>query len=299
MNKRAVLLYNPLSGNRKVVLNLDYIISRLQKMGYMVSLYRSMSKDGIENYIKEHITDDNTDLILISGGDGTLNTCANGMMAKGLNIPLAILPLGTCNDLAYTLRIPENVKDALDIIEQGRVEKIDIGKVNNRYFINVCNMGMFSEISHTTDMELKKSIGRLAYYIKGLEKIADYKPMDLEITVDDLTLQNKYVLVLIFNGKRAGGFDKLAKYASVQDGVFDIVCIKDVLIHEIPILFFKVLQGEHFNDPRVDYVKGENIKIMSKDGQEDIIVDIDGEEGPGFPLEVKIIKHGLSVFLPA
>lgn len=298
MSKRAVLLYNPMSGNRKVLLNLDYIINRLQKMGYTVSMYRSMSKGGIEEYIINNITNDNTDLILISGGDGTVNCCVNGMMKKGLTIPLGILPLGTCNDLAYTLRIPEDIKGSLDIIEQGNVEKIDLGKVNNRYFINICNMGMFSEISHTTDLELKKSLGRLAYYIKGIEKITDYKPMNLEITIDGITLEDMYVLVFVFNGKRAGGFDKLAKHANVQDGMFDIICIRDVLMHEIPVLFLKVLQGEHFNDQRVYFVKGKNISIVCKDGQDDIIVDIDGEEGPDFPLEINIIEGALNVYIP-
>lgn len=298
MGKRAVLLYNPMSGDRKVLLNLDYIITRLQKMDYIVSMYRSMDKGGIENYIINHITNDNTDLILISGGDGTLNGCINGMMLKELTIPLAILPLGTCNDLAYTLRIPEDIKGALDVLQEGNLEKIDLGKVNDRYFVNVCNMGMFSEISHTTDLEMKKNLGRLAYYIKGIEKITDYKPMSLEITIDGVTLQNKYVLFFAFNGKRAGGFDKLAKNASIQDGMFDIIGIQDVQFHEIPGLFFKVLNGEHFNDQKVDFVKGQSIRIECTDDQNNIVVDIDGERGPVFPLEISIIKDGLNVYVP-
>ena len=97
----------------------------------------------------------NTDLILISGGDGTLNEGINGLCASGQKIPVVILPFGTANDFAYSANIPNTIEGVMDVIEKGEPHYVDIGKVNDRYFINVCNMGLFSSISHIVDQDLK------------------------------------------------------------------------------------------------------------------------------------------------
>lgn len=295
--KQAVLLYNPKAGNRQIINSLDYITERLQTMGYELKLYRSESKGAITQYIINHIDEDSVDLILISGGDGTINECINGLATKQKVIPVAILPLGTANDFAHTALIPEDVKQALDLVEQGNTKFVDVGKVNDKYFINVCNMGLFSGVSHVIDLELKKKFGKLAYYVKGFEELQNYQAMELEINTDEQSLTGKYILVLIFNGKGAGGFMKLAKHASITDGVFDIVCIKEVELYEIPRLFLKVLQGEHLEEPNVDYLTSSWINIKCNNQNKQFITDIDGEEGPDFPLEISVVPNLFKVYL--
>lgn len=297
--KKAVLVYNPKAGNRQIVRYLDYIIKRIQDMGYELRCYRSPAKGSIETYVKTHVNKQNTDIILVSGGDGTINECINGLADKLLDIPMGILPLGTANDFASSIGISQDIKEALDCIQQGNPQYVDIGKVNNRYFVNVCNMGLFSSVSHVIDLELKKNFGKLAYYVKGFEELQNYKLMDLTITTESKSLQNKYLLVLIFNGTSAGGFKNLAKYASVNDGLFDTVAIKDIPLAEIPRLFLKILQGEHFDDPNVDYIKSKQLIInCSNDSEKDFVTDIDGEEGPDFPLIVDNISNRFRIFIP-
>lgn len=296
--KNAVLLYNPKAGNRQIQSQIDYIAERMQKMNYALRLYRSPMKGSITEYIQEYVSEQNTDLILISGGDGTLNECVNGLAQKQLDIPLAILPLGTANDFAYSAHIPNDIEGALDLIEIGELRYVDIGKVNDRYFINVCNMGLFSGISHIIDLELKKKFGKLAYYVKGIEELQNYQAMQLKVHIHDQIIENEYVLVLIFNGKAAGGFTKLAKDANIEDGVFDFIGIKKVEIHEIPLLFLKVLQGEHLKDPNIDYFISDQIKIECRNAERQFITDIDGEEGPDFPLHIEVKKKWIRMYLP-
>ncbi|MEG0013135.1 MAG: YegS/Rv2252/BmrU family lipid kinase [Cellulosilyticaceae bacterium] len=296
--KKAILLYNPKAGNRQIVTHLDYISKRVQSMGYELRLYRSEGQGAIENYIIENITQDNSDMILVSGGDGTLNEAINGLAKKELDIPIGILPLGTANDFAHTAGITMSIRGALDVIEEGIVESVDIGKVNNKYFVNVCNMGLFSGVSHVIDLELKKNFGKLAYYIKGIEELHNYQSMDLIITSQEKVIQGKYVLVLIFNGKGAGGFNKLAKNASITDGKFDVVCIKDVGLYEVPRLFLKVLQGDHLDDPNVDYIVTSKIEIECCNEENEFIIDIDGEVGPQFPLNIEVISNQFKFYLP-
>ena len=199
MNKEAILLYNPKAGHRTIKFQIDTIVQHLQEMNYNLRLYRSASPGDIKTYIIESITAENTDLILIAGGDGTINECITGMGVKGIDIPILILPVGTANDFANSAGIPNKIEEVLDLINKGKLQYVDIGKVNDKYFVNVCNMGLFSGVSHTVDLEMKKRFGRLAYYAKGLEEVQSYQAMSMTITTDTDVLNEKYILVLVHN----------------------------------------------------------------------------------------------------
>lgn len=299
MNKQAILLYNAYAGHRTIVFELDKITEKLQKLGYDVRFHRSEASGDIKAYIKEYVTLENTDLILVSGGDGTVNECISGMCAKELDIPLMILPLGTANDFATSAGIPGQVEECLDLLTDGHLSYVDIGKANEQYFINVCNMGLFSGVSHNVDPELKKKFGRLAYYFKGIEEIQNYQAMDITLTADDEVLEDQYLLILVFNGKGAGGMLKLAKYAEITDGKFDVVCIKNLNIFEMPALMFKVLQGEHLKDVNVDYLTSSSIKIECHNQAENhFVTDVDGEAGPDLPMEIQVISNKIRIYLP-
>lgn len=295
--KKAILMYNPKAGNRQIINLVDHIAERLQELGYELRLYRSQSKGSIRKYIVDHLEEKELDLIIVSGGDGTINEVVNGMMQKEIDIPILVLPLGTANDFAYSAHIPNDIEEALNLIECGETKYVDIGKVNNQYFINVCNMGLFSGISHIVDLELKKKFGKLAYYVKGFEELQNYQAMDLEIELPDIKIRGDYILILVFNGKAAGGFTRLAKNASIEDGEFDIIGIKKVEIHDIPMLFLKVLQGEHLTDPNIDYWVTNRVNIRCYNEEKNFVTDVDGEEGPKFPLSIEAKQNLLRFYL--
>lgn len=299
MRKQAILLYNAYAGHRVIVNELDRITERLQELGYDLRLHRSTAPGDIKSYILAHVDKAHTDLVLISGGDGTVNECISAMCEKELDIPLMILPLGTANDFANSAGIPSNVDECLDLIADGQLNYIDIGKANEKYFINVCNMGLFSGVSHTVDIELKKKFGRLAYYFKGLEEIQNCQAMDITLTVDDEELHDQYLLILVFNGKGAGGMLNLAKNAEIADGKFDVVCIKNLKLFEMPALMLKVLQGVHLKDVNVDYLTGSHIKIECHNQEDNhFVTDVDGEAGPSLPMEIEVLSHRIKVYLP-
>lgn len=297
--KQAILLYNAYAGHRMIVNELDKITEKLQELGYDLRLHRSRTVGDIKAYTKAYINKNNTDLILVSGGDGTINECISAMCSKNLDVPLLILPLGTANDFATSAGIPTQVEDCLELINKGKLTYIDVGQANERYFINVCNMGLFSGVSHTVDPELKKKFGRLAYYFKGLEEIQNCQAMDVTLRVDDEVLHDQYLLILVFNGKGAGGMLKLAKNADITDGKFDVVCIKNVKLFDMPSLMFKVLQGEHLKDSNVDYLTGSHIQIECHNQEMNhFITDVDGETGPELPMEIRVLQNKIRVYLP-
>ena len=299
MRKQAILLYNAYAGHRNIVGELDRITERLQELGYDLRLHRSIAPGDIRTYILQNVEIERTHLILVSGGDGTVNECVSAMCEKELDIPLMILPLGTANDFANSAGIPSNVEECLDLITNGHLDYIDIGKANEKYFINVCNMGLFSGVSHTVDPESKKKFGRLAYYFKGIEEIQNYQAMDITLTVDDEKLHDQYLLILVFNGKGAGGMLNLAKNAEIADGKFDVVCIKNLKLFEMPALMLKVLQGVHLKDVNVDYLTGSKIKIECHNHEANqFVTDVDGEAGPSLPMEIEVLARKVRVYLP-
>lgn len=298
--KKAILLYNAYAGHRTVVSELDNIINLVQEQGYEIRMHRSRAAGDFRKYIKKFITEKNTDLIIVSGGDGTLNECISAMCKKGIDIPILLLPLGTSNDFANAAGISANVTEALGLLESGKLTYVDIGEVNgDSYFINVCDMGLFSGISHSIDPEMKKKFGRLAYYYKGIEEIQNFEAMDITITTEDQVLNDKYVLILVFNGTGAGGLYNLAKNADIQDGLFDIVCIKDLKLFDAPALMFRVLQGEHLKDPHVDYLTGSKISIVChNENLETFVTDVDGEAGPSLPMDIQVLQNKIRIYLP-
>lgn len=298
MNKEALLLYNPCSGHKEVLLNLDYITSRIQGMGYNLKIYRSRFSGSIEKYIIEKVDDVNTDMIIISGGDGTINECVNGMMKKKLNIPLGILPLGTSNDFAHTLGIPSKLPLALDLINDNHLSYIDVGKANEKFFINVFSMGVFSAVSQNININVKNKFGRLAYYAKGFDAIQNYEAMHLEVISAEASFSDKFFLILVFNGKGAGGFMKLASGADISDGLFDVICFKDVYFYDIPPLFLQVLQGDHLDNPHVIYFKANQLIIKNGISDKAYCTDVDGEKGPNLPLDICVLPNVLKVYVP-
>ena len=292
--KKVNFLYNPNAGSKRIQASVDTVIRKFQEAGFIMSIYRSMAKGDMADYIQKYVTDENTDLLVISGGDGSVNEVVNAVMKKGLKIPLGLLPLGTANDFSTLIGMPQNIEDACDAILKMEVKPIDVGCVNGTYFVNVCSAGLFTSVSHDIDIGLKNKFGKMAYYVKGIEQLQSYQPMYLEFETPEGKREEKVSLFLIFNGKSAGGFDKLGKYALIDDGLLDLVIIKAVAVHEILPLYIRVLQGEHLHDSNVVYMQVPSVNITCLT-DECTVSDIDGEEGPEFPLQVSVIRHQLSV----
>ncbi|MDZ5038486.1 diacylglycerol kinase family protein, partial [Clostridium perfringens] len=115
--------------------------------------------------------DNNYYYILIAGGDGTIDNVVNAMAKSGISIPIGILPVGTANDFGKFLGMPSDIGKACKQILSSEVTSVDLGSINDKYFVNVASTGLFTDVSQKTDVNLKNTIGKLAYYLKGLEEL--------------------------------------------------------------------------------------------------------------------------------
>ena len=287
---KVKFIYNPYSGENLILSKLDKVISLHQEAGYTIVPYRITAGEDVGVALND-IKDGNYKYILIAGGDGTVDSVVNAMAKSGISLPIGILPVGTANDFSKFLGMPSDVEEACKQILSSEVKSVDLGSINDKYFVNVASTGLFTDVSQKTDVNLKNTIGKLAYYLKGLEELPNFRKLHVDISSKEVEFNGEMYLLLVFNGATAGNFN-LATKADACDGLLDIIMFKAVQIYELLPLFIKVLKGEHLDSNKVLYFKTDYLKVEC---HEDIVTDIDGEKGPDFPLEIKCIKGGLKI----
>ncbi|MGL5348805.1 MAG: YegS/Rv2252/BmrU family lipid kinase [Peptostreptococcaceae bacterium] len=290
--KKVRLIYNPNSGEKSIVNNLDNIIKIYQENNYVVVPYRLCKEEHIG---KALMGIDNTyDHLLISGGDGTIDMVLNAMMEFNVKIPIGILPYGTANDFASALKLPSNIKEAITNIINSKPKKIDIGKINDKYFINVASAGMFTDVSQKINPDFKNYMGRISYYIKGIEEAVHLRKFNIKVTSNEVYYNGDMYLMLVFNGKTAGNLN-LAYKSQIDDGYLDVIIFKAMPIPKsIPVLI-NVLKGEHLehiNEDEILYFTTQKVTIECND---ELVTDIDGEKGPDFPLYIECIKEEIEI----
>lgn len=290
--KKVKFIYNPNSGEKKLAGKLDSIIRIYQKNGYTIIPYR-LDYDIPAGASLEDV-DDSYDHIVICGGDGTVDLMVNELKRKNINIPIGIIPSGTANDFANALGLEHIPEEAVKNIISSKPKKIDLGRVNNKYFVNVASAGMFTDVSQKINNDIKNSFGRITYYIKGMEEAMSMREFYIDVKSEEVNYSGNMYLMLVFNGKTAGNIN-LAYKAEVDDGYLDVIIFKGMpLPKTIPVLI-GVLKGEHLDfetDNEILYFKTKKVNIKCDD---DLITDIDGEKGPDFPLEIECIKDSLSI----
>ena len=287
---KVKFIYNPYSGENLILSKLDKVISLHQEAGYTIVPYRITAGEHVGVALND-IKDGDYKYILIAGGDGTVDSVVNAMAKSGISLPIGILPGGTANDFSKFLGMPSDVEEACKQILSSEVKSVDLGSINDKYFVNVASTGLFTDVSQKTDVNLKNTIGKLAYYLKGLEELPNFRKLHVNILSKEVEFDGEMYLLLVFNGATAGNFN-LATRADACDGLLDIIMFKAVQIYELLPLFIKVLKGEHLDSNKVLYFKTDYLKVEC---HEDIVTDIDGEKGPDFPLEIKCIKGGLKI----
>ncbi len=291
--KKVMLVYNPLSGNRNVPKKLDYIITRFQENGDLLVPFRIDGDNGGE--LREILKTREYSSVVVSGGDGTVNMMASILLSSGLELPMGIIPAGTCNDFARSLNIPSDIKKCIDIVLGGKVADIDAGLINDeKYCLNTCAGGNLVDVSYNTNSELKRNFGPLAYYLTALSEVTTLKSVKLKITTDDEVVEGDFLLFLILNGRHAAGFYNLVGEADLSDGYMDILLLKNCLHIELAGLAFKVLNNDFVNDRNVKWLRTRKCTI---EGDAGFMLSVDGEKWKGLPVSIEFLRQILKVYV--
>ncbi|MCI1858126.1 MAG: diacylglycerol kinase [Sporolactobacillus sp.] len=292
--KKARIIYNPTSGREMAKKNIAYILDRLEGAGYEASAYATKGKSDATKAARRAVRR-KFDLVVAAGGDGTINEVINGLAEKDYRPKLGVLPLGTTNDFARSVKIPRDIVKACDILCNGYEMPIDIGKANNRYFINIAGGGKLTELTYDVPSKMKTMIGQLAYYLRGIEMLPSLRPTHATIEYDGHTFSGDVMLFLVTNTNSVGGFEKLAPDAKLNDGLFDLIILKKTNLAEFIRLASLALRGEHIKDAKIIYAQAGRIKI---DTDEKMQLNVDGEYGGDLPGEIVNLSRHLHLMVP-
>jgi len=291
--KRARVIYNPTAGRELFRKELPNVLQRLEEAGYETSAHATTGEGDATEAAKIAV-ERKHDLVIVAGGDGTINEVIHGIAEAAYRPQIGIIPAGTTNDFARALAIPRETKKALEIILQNNVKALDIGKVNDKYFINIAGGGDLTELTYDVPIRLKSALGQLAYYAKGIEMLPSLKPVSTVIEYDDQVFEGEIMLFLVANTNSVAGFEKLAPNALIDDGYFDLLILKKTNLAEFLRIATAALRGAHLEDDNIIYTQAKRIKVTP---QEKMLLNIDGEYGGKLPGEIINLKQHLDFFV--
>ncbi len=294
MRQRALLLVNRQS--RRGQQNSAIAIQSLTQFGFDLIEETTEQPEQLSSLIRDYR--DRVDLVIIGGGDGTLNAAIPGLLDTQL--PLGILPLGTANDLARTLKIPPNITEACHIIARRNVDRIDLGQVNDRYFFNVASFGLSVDITERLTQQAKRRWGVLAYGFAALQALWQSRPFTAEIhtgTDNNAVITTvKTIQVAVGNGLYYGGGLAVAQDATIHDERLDLYSLEISRWWQSIKLLPALYKGRHHLLQFVHAQQGSEFTIIT---QRPYPINTDGEITTTTPAHFKVLPKALPVLLPA
>jgi len=293
--KKIMVIFNPSSGKQIFEEKVKDICNILLDNGYVLGKFITQKKNDARDRVIQCCQED-WDAIIACGGDGTINEVANGIVLGGRKIPVAILGTGTVNDFAKALSIPKTAIEFCKMIMNGTTMDIDLGRANDKYFVNVSAFGLLSSVAHETKKEYKAILGRLAYFIEGIKSLPKelMKSIHAEIYCEELKLEGDIQLFILSNGNSIGGFTNFMPSAKFDDGYLDCLIIRETSLDSMMSILRAFSSSQHIHCQDIEYFKTKKISITSSTP---VNIDIDGEYGGELPVEYEVVEKGLEIFV--
>ena len=290
--KKLLFIFNPKSGKGQIKNRLVDILDTFVKSGYEVVAHPTQAKDDARLMIEKHAR--NYDLVVCSGGDGTLDEAVSGMMESPVKVPIGYIPAGSTNDFAASLRIPKNMLRSADIAVNGKLFSCDVGGFNEDYFSYVAAFGLFTDVSYQTSQNLKNVLGHGAYIIEGAKRLVDIPSYILEVEVNGEVIRDEFIYGMITNSTSVGGIKNMTgKDVMLDDGLFEVNLIKfpqnPIQLNEIltNLMMPKAIDTQYIYSFKTDHM------ILRCENQA-IPWTLDGEFG-GNHRDVEITNHKQAV----
>lgn len=280
--KRLLLIINPISGRKSKHNVVNTIVSCLDMQKYEVSI-RFTSYPGHATVMAADAVKEGVDIVVAVGGDGTVNEVATSLVYT--KTTLGIIPCGSGNGLARHLRIPMNVRKAVEVINAGVVDTIDSMTVNGRYCFCTLGVGYDAQVSAEYAKESKR--GLVTYVKKAIQGWFEYEPQEYRIETDSQILRRKAVAITCANANQWGNEFHVAPKASLIDGLIDVTIIHPIKFIHAVLMPFQILRYSFDKNPDVECLKTRGLLIKREDNG---LIHIDGESII-FPATINITMH--------
>ena len=264
--KNMLLVMNPYAGMRRGSRQLADIISLFNRADYAVSAYMTAQTGDAAKVIAQRAAE--MDLVVVAGGDGTLNEAVNGMLQSGAEAPLGYIPCGSTNDFANSLKIPTgNVLQAAQAILDGQVQRYDVGKFDDRYFTYVASFGAFTKTAYSTPQNVKNALGHAAYVLGSIQELSQLKPAHVRFEFEDRVIEDDFIFGAISNSTSVGGILTLdPKQVDMRDGKFELLLVrapKDLIELSDCIL---AVQKQVYNCAMMTFVSAKKFSVFADPG---------------------------------
>lgn len=294
--KKMLFIYNPRAGKAQIRSNLLDMIDIFVKAGYEVTAYPTQAKgDGIKAVTERRLG--YYDIIVCSGGDGTLDEVVTGMMQCEKKLPIGYVPAGSTNDFAGSLKIPKNMAEAAKVIVEGKDYSCDVGGFNDDIFVYIAAFGLFTEVSYETRQDIKNVLGHMAYILEGVKRLSNIKSYAMKVEAENQVLEGDFIFGMITNSISVGGFKKITgKYVQLDDGEFEVTLIKRPANPMELNTIIAALLNRNVNTDLMYCFKAASLKISS---EEEIAWTLDGEYGGKHnKVNIQNYKRALQIRVP-
>ncbi len=225
MSRRLYFIYNPHAGKEHIRGRLYGIIQAMADADYEITIYPT--KGYLDARDKIMALPEGYDLVVCSGGDGTLDEVVSGMMHREKKLPIGYIPAGTCNDFARSLKIPGDMAKAARIAVRGERFGCDVGSFNDRNFVYIAAFGIFTDVSYSTRQEIKNALGHMAYLLEGMKRLNNVKSYPMKVTSEEQSFEGEFLFGMVTNSKSVGGFKSIiGKNVFFDDGVYEMTFIR-------------------------------------------------------------------------
>jgi len=287
--KRALLIVNRKCRGGET--DIAPVLDRLKQHDVEALPWTIDRPEQIPVMIHRHAAD--VDCVIVGGGDGSMNAAAPALIETRL--PLGVLPMGTANDLARTLQIPDDIGQATDVITDGLLHKIDLGRVNGRYFFNVANIGLGVHVTHQLSPELKQRWGIFSYARGLFAALKSFRPFRADIVCDGRRQRVHSIQIAVGNGRHYGGGMTVAENASIDDHRFFLYSIEPLGLWDM-VKFAPFLRAGRFDERHpVALEEGRRIQVNTNRA---MTVTADGEMMTRTPATFDMIAGAVTVFVP-
>ena len=293
--EKLLFIYNPKAGKGQIKTHLLDIIDLFVKNGFEVTTYPTQSAgDAVRATYEKH---DGFELVVCSGGDGTLDEVVTGMMQCKKKIPIGYIPAGSTNDFANSLNIPKNMSKAALVATKGRKFPCDIGSFNKDSFVYIAAFGMFTDVSYETDQQMKNVLGHMAYLMEGMKRLAITKSFHYRVSYDGNEIEDDFIFGMVTNSISVGGFKRITgKYVELDDGVFEVTLIK---LPKNPVELNTIMAALLVRDIDTDLMYCFKTSKIVFESDVDIAWTLDGEFGGSHKkVTIENRKQALEIMIP-
>ncbi len=292
--KNLCFIYNEHSGRGVIKSKVPEIISSFKEAGYDVLSHSTELAGDCEQQVQKLAKD--MDLIVVAGGDGTLNEGANGLIKSGADTPIALLPAGSTNDYCKSIGIPRNITEAVDLAINGKPRTVDVGKFNDSYFTYTAAFGAFTDIAYTTNQKLKNVLGYGAYAIEAGKRAVWLPIEDMVCEIGDEILEDGWFIGMITNSRQIGGVKGITgPNVDLNDGILELTLVK---ASRNPVEVMEMLTSIG-SGCDCDFIYRRKISEVTFKSDKPVKWTLDGEYGGEHTnVRIECIKSGLKIIAP-